>query len=318
MPFLSFGDTLSVLVYLPIAEMAISAESVLLLGAVVGFLSGVFGVGGGFLATPLLMFMGVPPAIAVGTQANQLVSTSLSGVLGHFRRGYVDVKLAAMLLAGSMAGTVVGSLIFKMLLYVGQINLVIPLLYVFLLSIVGLMMLVEAFRSLLHKGSASEKILAPWHNRTFFKSLPYKMHFPRSQLHISIVLPIGIGFLGGLMVSVMGIGGGFLMVPLMIYVLGMPSILVAGTSLLQIFLTTAVTTMIHATANHSVDLVLATLMVIGGIAGVEVGIRAARHLNGTYARLALAFLLLLVSIQIGHSLLGEPSDLYEIAMREEL
>ncbi|MCM2344607.1 MAG: sulfite exporter TauE/SafE family protein [Alphaproteobacteria bacterium] len=304
------------LVYLPIAEMAIPAEAVLLLGAVAGFLSGVFGVGGGFLATPLLMFLGVPPAIAVGTQANQLVSTSLSGVLSQFRHGHVDVKLAAVLLVGSMVGTVFGSLLFKMLLYVGQINLVIPLLYVVLLAAVGLMMLIEAIRALLHKGSTSEKILAPWHNRTFFKSLPYKVHFPRSQLHISIVLPIGIGILGGLMISIMGIGGGFLMVPLMIYVLGMPTILVAGTSLLQILLTTAVTTLIHATANHSVDLVLAVLMIVGGIAGVEVGIRVGRHLNGIYARLALALLLLVVSVQIGSGLLVEPPDLYEIAMRE--
>lgn len=302
------------LVYLPIAEMAVSAEAVLLLGAVAGFLSGIFGVGGGFLATPLLMFMGVPPAIAVGTQANQLVSTSLSGVLGHFRRGHVDVKLAAVLLGGSMVGTLLGSMIFKMLLYIGQINFVIPLLYVLLLTIVGLMMLAETIRTLLHKGLASEKILAPWHNRVFFKSLPYKMNFPRSQLHLSVLLPSGIGFLGGLIISIMGIGGGFLMVPLMIYVLGMPTILVAGTSLLQILLTTAVTTVIHASANHSVDVVLAVLMIVGGMAGVEVGIRVARRLNGTYARLALAVLLLLVSFQIGRGLLVEPADLYEIAI----
>ncbi|QQG35732.1 MAG: sulfite exporter TauE/SafE family protein [Micavibrio aeruginosavorus] len=302
------------LVYLPIAEMAVPAEAVLLLGGVAGFLSGIFGVGGGFLATPLLMFMGVPPAIAVGTQANQLVSTSLSGVLGHFRRGHVDVKLAAVLLGGSMAGTVLGSLIFKILLYVGQINLVIPLLYVVLLAVVGLVMLFETIGALLHKGSASEKILAPWHNRTFFKSLPYKIHFPRSQLHISVLLPAGIGFLGGLIISIMGIGGGFLMVPLMIYVLGMPTILVAGTSLLQILMTTAVTTVIHASANHSVDVVLAVLMIVGGMAGVEVGVRLARRLNGTYARLALAVLLLLVSFQIGRGLLVEPADLYEIAI----
>lgn len=304
------------LIYLPIAEMAVPAEAVLLLGGVVGFMSGVFGVGGGFLATPFLMFMGIPPAIAVGTQANQLVSTSLSGVLGHFRRGNVDVKLACVMLCGSLAGTVLGAMLFKLLQYIGQIDLVIPILYVVLLGIMGLLMLYESSKALLHRGAASDSIFSPLHDKTFFKSLPYKIQFPRSQLHISALLPAGIGFLSGLIVSVMGIGGGFLVVPMMIYVLGMPTILVAGTSLLQILVTTAIATLLHAVANNSVDVILAILMILGGILGVEFGTRVARHISGTHARLALSLILLAVSFQIGVQLFVEPEELYETVMRE--
>ncbi|MFN3827869.1 MAG: sulfite exporter TauE/SafE family protein [Micavibrio sp.] len=304
------------LIYLPIAEMAVPAEVILTLGCVVGIMSGIFGVGGGFLATPFLMFMGIPPAIAAGTQANQLVSTSLSGVLGHFRRGHVDVPLAGVMVCGSFLGTVVGAMIFKLLQYLGQINLVIPILYVALLGIIGLSMMVETIKALLHKGEAADKLLAPLHNKTFFKSLPYKMHFKRSQLHISALLPAGIGFVGGLIVSVMGIGGGFLIVPMMIYILGMPTILVAGTSLLQIMITTVFATILHAVANHTVDLILASLMIVGGIIGVEIGVRMARRINGTYARMILALILLGVSFQIFMQLVVTPADLYETAMRE--
>ncbi len=303
------------LIYLPIAEMAVPAELVLLLGAAVGFMSGVFGVGGGFLATPLLMFLGVPPAIAVGTQANQLVSTSLSGALGHFRRGNVDVKLAGIMLCGSLAGTFLGAIIFRLLQYIGQINLVIPMLYVLLLGVMGFIMLVESGKALLHKGAASDSILSPWHNKPFFKSLPYKMLFPRSQLHISTLLPAGIGFLGGLLVSIMGIGGGFLMVPMMIYILGMPTMLVAGTSLLQIFVTTVIATLLHAMMNNSVDIILAALLVLGGMAGVEAGIQVARRISGTHARAVLALILLAVSFQMGVQLFAKPAELYETVMR---
>lgn len=303
------------LIYLPIAEMAIPAEAVLLLGVVVGFMSGVFGVGGGFLATPFLMFMGVPPAIAVGTQANQLVSTSLSGMLGHFRTGNVDVKLAGVMLAGSVVGTFLGAMIFKLLQHIGQIDFAIPLLYVLLLGVMGLIMFYESGRALLHRGGARDSILSPLHDKSFFKSLPYKINFPRSQLHISAILPVSIGFLGGFLVSVMGIGGGFLLVPLMIYVLGMPTMLVAGTSLLQILLTTIIATVLHAATNNSVDIVLAVLMILGGIVGVEFGVRAGRRVSGVHARFTLALILLAVSYRIGSGLLVEPQDLYETVMR---
>lgn len=303
------------LIYLPIAEMAVPAEAILLLGAVVGFMSGIFGVGGGFLATPFLMFMGVPPAIAVGTQANQLVSTSLSGVLGHFRTGNVDVKLAGVMLCGSVVGTFLGAMIFKLLQHVGQIDLAIPLLYVLLLGVMGLLMFYESGKALLFRRASKDSILSPLHDKSFFKSLPYKIHFPRSQLHISALLPMGIGFLGGFLVSVMGIGGGFLLVPLMIYVLGMPTMLVAGTSLLQILLTTIIATVLHAVTNNSVDVVLAVLLILGGMVGVEFGVRIGRRVSGVHARLILSAILLAVAFRIGSDLLVEPRDLYETVMR---
>ncbi|HEY0901650.1 MAG TPA: sulfite exporter TauE/SafE family protein [Micavibrio sp.] len=303
------------LIYLPIAEMAVQPHTIILLGVVVGFMSGIFGVGGGFLATPFLMFMGVPPAIAVGTQANQLVSTSLSGVLGHFRTGNVDVKLAGVMIAGSIAGTLAGGMIFKLLQHIGQINLVIPLLYVLLLGVMGVIMLLESGKTLLHQGAARDSILSPLHNMTFFKSLPYKINFPRSQLHISALLPVSIGFLGGFLVAVMGIGGGFILVPLMIYVLGMPTMLVAGTSLLQILATTVIATVMHATTNQSVDIILGVLLIVGGIIGIEFGVRAGRRIHGVYARFLLAVILLAVSYRIGSGLLVEPRDLYEIVAR---
>lgn len=303
------------LIYLPIAEMAVSPGTILMLGVLVGCLSGIFGVGGGFLATPFLMFMGVPPAIAVGTQANQLVSTSISGVLGYWRQGQVDVKLAGVMLCGSLVGILIGTILFRLLQYIGQINLVIPILYVALLGVMGGVMLFEGIRTALRRGIASDSILRPWHDRGSFKSLPYKISFPRSQLHISALLPVGIGFLGGLLVAVMGIGGGFLMVPLMIYVLGMPTLLVAGTSLLQILVTTIIATMLHATANNTVDIVLAALLIAGGIVGVEIGVRISRRLNAVYARIILALLLLAVAFQIGSGLFIEPSELYETSLR---
>lgn len=303
------------LIYLPIAEMAVSPGTILMLGALVGCLSGIFGVGGGFLATPFLMFMGVPPAIAVGTQANQLVSTSISGVLGYWRQGQVDVKLAGVMLCGSLVGTLIGTMLFRLLQYIGQINLVIPVLYVALLGIMGGMMLFEGTRTALRRGITGDSILRPWHDRGFFKSLPYKISFPRSQLHISALLPASIGFIGGLLVAVMGIGGGFLMVPMMIYILGMPTLLVAGTSLLQILVTTIIATILHATANNTVDIVLAALLIAGGIVGVEVGVRIGKRLNAVYARIVLALLLLAVAFQIGAGLFIEPSELYETSLR---
>lgn len=303
------------LIYLPIAEMAVQPGAILLLGAVVGFMSGIFGVGGGFLATPFLMFMGVPPAIAVGTQANQLVSTSLSGVLGHLRTGNVDVKLAGVMIIGSTVGTLLGGMIFKLLQHLGQINFVIPLLYVGLLGVMGVIMLTESGRSIFSKAGGRDSILSPWHSRTFFKSLPYKINFPRSQLHISALLPLAIGFLGGFLVSVMGIGGGFLLVPMMIYILGMPTMLVAGTSLLQILVTTVIATVLHAASNNAVDIILAVLLIAGGIFGVEFGVRAGRRINGVHGRFILSLILLAVAYALGRGLLAEPGDLYETVMR---
>jgi hypothetical protein len=298
-------------IYLPIAEMAVPAEAILAVGTLVGFLSGVFGVGGGFLMTPFLIFMGLPPAIAVGTQANQLVAASLSGVLGHWRKGNVDFKLGGVMMGGSMIGSVIGVIVFKMLQYVGQIDLIIPVLYVVLLGTMGAMMFFESLMVLVrNKGKTPTEERPSLHHHPFFQALPYKIRFPRSRLYVSALLPGGIGFVGGLLVSIMGIGGGFLLVPAMIYILGMPTLLVAGTSLFQILLTTIFTTILHATANQTVDLVLATMLIAGGVVGVQLGVRVARRVTGAWARVALAGLLLLVSFELAAQLLIKPQDLY--------
>lgn len=301
-------------IYLPIAEMAVPAELILLLGTFVGFLSGVFGVGGGFLMTPFLIFMGLPPAIAVGTQANQLVAASLSGLLGHTKKGNVDFKMGGIMLAGSLIGSVLGVLVFRLLQHLGQIDFVIPMLYVLLLSVMGVMMLTESISSILLKKDQDAAPSSLQHH-PFFQNLPYKMRFPRSRLYISALVPGGIGFVGGLLVSILGIGGGFLLVPAMIYILGMPTLLVVGTSLFQIMITTIVATMMHAVANHSVDLVLAFMLIIGGVVGAQLGVRAGKRIKGVYARIILAAMLLLVSFELAAELLMRPDELYSTVVR---
>ncbi len=295
--------------YLPIAEMAIPAESVLGLGLAVGFLSGVFGVGGGFLATPLLMFMGVPPAVAVGTQGAQLVASSVTGVLGHWRRGNVDVRMGAVMLAGGTLGSVVGNALFHLLRHFGQIDLTISILYILLLGTIGSMMLAESVASLMKPPSARDE--APLALRgAWMRRLPLQTRFPRSKLYMSALVPAGIGFAGGLLVSIMGIGGGFLLVPAMIYILGMPTVLVAGTSLFQIMLTGALSTLMHASVNRTVDLVLAAVLILGGVVGAQIGVRVSRRLKGAQTRIALATLVLLVSIQLAGQLLVRPAEIY--------
>jgi len=301
-------------VYLPIAEMSVSAEAILLLGAVVGFLSGVFGVGGGFLTTPFLIFMGIPPAIAVGTQANQLVAASTTGVLGHLRRGNVDIKMGGLLLAGGMVGSIIGIGIFKLLQYIGQIDLVIAILYVVLLGMIGLMMLFESVSSMFRKKHPSEGVESLSHHPVF-KKLPYKMRFTKSRLYISAVLPVGVGFIGGILISVMGIGGGFLLVPAMIYILGMPSLLVPGTSLFQILFISAFSCILHAVANGTVDIILAALLMGGGVIGAQIGVRAARHIKGSSARVVLALLVVVVSFRLAAELFLPPMDLYSTTVR---
>lgn len=298
-------------VYLPIAEMSVDALVVLGMGAVVGFLSGMFGVGGGFLMTPFLIFLGVPPTVAVGTQANQLVAAGVSGVMGHWRRGNVDARLGLVMLAGGMVGSGLGVFLFAQLQRLGQIDLVISLLYVVLLGLVGGSMLVESLLSLIRRPRASgAEHLRP---RSWRQRLPFKMRFPRSKLYISALLPLAIGWLGGLLVAIMGIGGGFLLVPAMIYVLGMPTALVAGTSLFQIVFTTAAVTLMQAMINHTVDAMLALLLLAGGVVGAQFGSRAASRLRSETARLLLALLVVLVSAKLTVDLLATPDDRYTIA-----
>lgn len=300
-------------VYLPIAEMTVDMFVVLGMGGLVGFLSGLFGVGGGFLMTPMLIFIGVPPAVAVSTQANQLVAASLSGVLGHWRRGNVDFKLGLVMLAGGVAGTGVGVWLFSILKRMGQIDVAISLSYVFFLGFIGLLMLIESLRAVLRKPveAASRGKL---HHHIWIHGLPFKMRFHRSKLYVSALLPLWIGAFGGVLVAIMGIGGGFLLVPAMIYLLNMPTALVAGTSLFQIIFTTAFATLLQAVTNQTVDAVLALLLIVGGVIGAQLGAMAGTGLRGEHARLLLGLLVVSVALRLAWDLIVPPEDLFNIAI----
>lgn len=298
-------------VYLPIAEMSVNALLVLGMGGVVGFLSGLFGVGGGFLMTPLLIFIGVPPAVAVGTQANQLVAASVSGVLAHWRRGNVDVKLGVVMLLGGLVGTVVGVWIFGLLQRIGQIDVAITLAYVFFLGGIGSMMLVESSRALIRRRAPTAR-RGKLHRHIWLHGLPLKMRFHRSKLYISALLPAGIGAVGGMLVAIMGIGGGFILVPAMIYLLNMPTGLVAGTSLFQIIFTTAMATLLQAATNQTVDVMLALLLLVGGVIGAQFGTKFSGKLRGEQARLLLASLVVAVALKLAWDLVVEPNDVFTI------
>lgn len=298
-------------VYLPIAEMSVNALLVLGMGGLVGFLSGMFGVGGGFLMTPLLIFLGVPPAVAVGTQANQLVGASVSGVLAHWRRGNVDAKLGVVMLIGGMIGSAIGVWIFAVLKRLGQIDIAITFFYVVFLGAIGGMMLVESSRAILRRRAPTAR-RGKLHRHIWLHGLPFKMRFQRSKLYISALLPAGIGIVGGILVAIMGIGGGFLLVPAMIYLLNMPTGLVAGTSLFQIIFTTAMATLLQAMTNQTVDVMLALLLLIGGVIGAQFGTRVGMKLRGDYARLMLATIVVAVALKLGWDLLARPDDLYTL------
>jgi uncharacterized membrane protein YfcA len=298
-------------VYLPIAEMSVNALLILGMGALVGFLSGLFGVGGGFLMTPLLIFIGVPPAVAVASQANQLVAASVSGVLAHWRRRNVDVKMGVVMLVGGNIGTLFGVWIFGLLQRMGQIDLAISLFYVVILGLVGGMMLFESARALVRRRrrTVTRRKL---HRHTWLHGLPFKMRFPRSKLYVSALVPVGIGLVGGILVAVMGTGGGFLLVPAMIYLLGMPTAMVAGTSLFQIIFTTAIATFLQAASNHTVDVLLALLLLIGGVVGAQFGTKVGGRLRGEQARLLLSLLVVSVAAKLAVDLVLTPDDLYSL------
>ena len=298
-------------VYLPVAEVSLDIFVLLGIGAAVGFLSGVFGVGGGFLLTPLLIFIGVPPTVAVASSANQLVGASVSGVLAHWRRGHVDFKMGFTLLMGGLAGSVLGVWLFTLFARLGQIELVISLCYVVLLGVLGTMMGIESARAILRRrqpGAARRKL----HRHTWMHGLPLKTRFRKSQLYISALLPIGLGFVVGMLSAVMGIGGGFLMVPAMIYTLGMPTSMVPGTSLLQIIFVAANVTMLQAYTSHTVDAVLALLLLVGGVIGAQFGTRFGTRLRGEQLRFLLAVLVIAVAANLARDLTLRPADLFVI------
>ncbi len=294
-------------IYLPIAEMSVNVFLIFGMGGGVGFLSGLFGVGGGFLMTPLLIFIGIPPAVAVATEANQIVASSVSGVLAHWRRANVDVKMGLTLLVGGIAGSSFGVWLFTILRGLGQIDLVIKLCYVVFLSVIGVLMLSESIRTLMR---IKRQIRRKRHHHYWIHGLPLKMRFRRSRLYISALLPIGIGFLVGVLSAIMGVGGGFIMVPAMIYLLGMPTVVVVGTSLFQIIFVTANVTILQAVNNQTVDVVLALILLTGGVIGAQIGARASGRLQGEHLRGLLGLMVVGVCAKLTYDLVVTPLDLF--------
>jgi uncharacterized membrane protein YfcA len=297
-------------IYLPIAEVSVNAFLLLGLGGIVGVLSGMFGVGGGFLMTPLLFFIGIPPAVAVATEANQIVASSFSGVLAHFRRKTVDLKMGMVLLAGGLVGAAVGVQVFAMLREVGQVDLLVKLCYVVFLGVIGGLMFVESL-SAIRKSRKTGAVPTRKKNR-LVHALPLKVKFRTSGLYISVIPPLLVGLLVGVLAAIMGVGGGFVMVPAMIYLLGMPTKVVVGTSLFQIIFVTGFTTLMHATTNYTVDMALALLLLIGGVIGAQVGARIGVKLKAEQLRILLAIMVLAVCGKLALDLLLHPSELYSL------
>ncbi|MFQ3664773.1 MAG: sulfite exporter TauE/SafE family protein [Sphingomonadaceae bacterium] len=299
-------------IYLPIAEMSVNGALIIALGLLVGFLSGMFGVGGGFLTTPLLIFYGIPPAIAVASAATQVTGASVSGALNHYRAKGVDLKLGAVLVGGGFVGTAAGSLLFQRLQALGQIDVTIGLLYVGLLGTVGILMLKESVAALrVRKGNAGPPAPVRRHH-PLVAALPLRMRFPRSGLYISPLAPFLVGLVVGVLTVIMGVGGGFVIVPAMLYLLGMSAGVVVGTSLFQIVWVAAVATILHAFQSQTVDIVLAGLLLVGGVVGAQLGARTAQQLAPEKLRLALALLVLAVAVRLFVGLTWQPADLYSI------
>ena len=298
-------------IYLPIAEVSVNAFLILGIGGVVGILSGMFGVGGGFLITPLLFFVGIPPAVAVATSANQIVASSMSAVLAHIKRRTVDFRMGWVLLGGGLAGSAVGVWIFTILRRLGQVDLLVNLCYVVFLGIIGGLMFVESLNAIRSSRSGKRPVRRR-HN--WIHALPLKVKFRTSGLYISVIPPALVGVAVGMLAAIMGVGGGFIMVPAMIYLLGMPTKVVIGTSLFQIIFVTAFTTLLHATTNYSVDMMLALLLLFGGVVGAQVGTRMGARLKAEQLRILLAIMVLGVCGKLALDLLLRPDELYSIGL----
>ncbi|HCN32743.1 MAG: sulfite exporter TauE/SafE family protein [Candidatus Micropelagos sp.] len=300
-------------IYLPIAETSVSIYLLLGLGGLVGFLSGMFGVGGGFLMTPLLIFIGIPPTVAVASEANQILASSISGGMAHFQKRGVDIRMGCVLLVGGLLGSAVGVQLYAVMREMGQIDLLISLCYVVFLGVIGLLMMIESIRAI-HARQIGRPIPARrpgQHN--WIHGLPFKMRFKVSHLYTSIIPPILIGFFVGVLAAIMGVGGGFIMVPAMIYLLRMPTNVVIGTSLFQIIFVSAAVTVMHAVKNQTVDVVLATILIIGGVVGAQIGARLGQKLRGEQLRALLALIVLGVGLKMLNDLLFMPTEIYSLS-----
>jgi uncharacterized membrane protein YfcA len=300
-------------VYLPIAEMSVNLLVMLGLGAAVGFLSGMFGVGGGFLMTPFLMFSGIPPSIAVASGANQICATSVSGALAQWRRNNIDFRMGAVLIVGGVAGALVGVYVLKVLREAGQAGLIISLTYVALLGTVGALMLGESLRAIRRARAGKPASGRKPGQHLWVHRLPLKLRFPRSRLYISAIPAFVIGSVVGLLTAFLGVGGGFIMIPAMIYLLRMPTNVVIGTSIFQIIFVTAVVSVLHATYNQTLDILLAVILAAGGVIGGQFGVQAGQRLRGEQLRALLAVMVLAVAIRLLFDLVLKPAELYSIS-----
>ena len=316
-------------IYLPIAEIPINIFLLFFVGGIGGLLAGMFGIGGGFLITPILIFMGVPPSVAVATSSNQIIASSVTGFMSQWYKKNVDLKMGGFLLIGGLVGSYLGILIFAMLKKIGQIDLAISIIYVLFLGSIGIMMAIESGKKLLNNtvkeknnnlnSSIFAKILGINKIKTLLKKidLPFIVEFKASELKISAILPVMIGLISGILVSIMGIGGGFIMIPAMIYLLKMPSKLVVGTSLFQIIFITSLVTIMHAITTKSVDVVLALILIIGGVIGAQIGSRLGSKLPAIRMRFVLSLIILAVCLRLGFGLFLRPTELYTIEQISE-
>jgi uncharacterized protein len=298
-------------IYLPIAGQSVNALLMILLGFGVGVLSGMFGVGGGFLTTPLLIFYGIPPTVAVASATTQITGASVSGAMVHMRRGGVDMKMGGVMIVGGLFGSIVGAAMFRLLQSSGQIDVVIGLLYVLILFSIGFLMLKDSLVALGYIGAAPQKEAQPRHNR-WVASLPLRWRFYASGLYISPVAPLALGFGAGVLTVFLGIGGGFILVPAMIYLLGMPARVVIGTSLVMILAVSAATTMVHSFTTRAVDIVLAALLLVGGVIGAQYGAILTTRMKPDLLRLALSVIILLVGVRMFVGLFWHPDEIFSI------
>lgn len=298
-------------IYLPIAGQSVNALLIIVLGFLVGLLSGMFGVGGGFLTTPLLIFYGIPPTVAVASAATQITGASVSGVMVHMRRGGVDLKMGGVMIAGGFLGSIIGAVLFRALQSTGQIDVVIGLLYVVILFGIGGLMLIDGLKALGYLPTRSPDQPRPRHNR-WVASLPLRWRFHGSGLYISPVAPFALGFFAGTLTVFLGIGGGFILVPAMIYILGMPARIVIGTSLFMVLAVSAGTTMVHAITTRAVDVVLAGLLLVGGVIGAQYGALLALRVKPDLLRLALAVIILLVGLRMFLGLFWHPDEIFSV------
>lgn len=303
-------------IYLPIADIPVSMFLLLAMGMAVGFVSGMFGIGGGFLLTPLLIFTGITPAVAVASVTSHIAASSFSGALSYWRKRAVDPALAAVLLSGAITGTGLGVWLFTWLRQLGQLDLIIALSYVALLGSVGSLMLWEGLRSALRNRQGAAVPQRHGSSHSWVHGLPIKMRFKRSRIYLSVIPVIGVGMLIGFVGAIMGVGGGFLLVPILIYWLRVPTSTVIGTSMMLTLITMVVATLLHAATNHLVDAVLALVLMVGGVIGAQFGARAGQSLRGENLRLLLGLLILAVGIRFAVELVLTPADIYSVRVVE--